>query len=44
MTLVREMIEVLISVCGWLYGRRGDRNSAMRAVPAAKYTDVGAAA
>ena len=35
--LVREMIEVLTSVCARLYGRRGARNRAMRAVTAAKH-------
>ena len=34
--LVREMIEVLTSMCARLYGRRGARNRAMRAVTAAK--------
>ena len=34
--LVRDMIEVLTSLCARLYGRRGARNRAMRAVNAAK--------
>jgi len=34
--LVREMIEVLTSMCARLYGRRGARNRAMQAVTAAK--------
>jgi putative resolvase len=34
--LVRDMIEVLTSMCAGLYGRRGARNRAMRAVTAAK--------
>jgi len=34
--LVRDMIEVLTSMCARLYGRRGARNRAMRAVNAAK--------
>ena len=42
--LVRDMIEVLTSMCARLYGRRGARNRAMRAVTAAKNADVGAAA
>ncbi len=37
--LVRDMIEVLTSMCARLYGRRGARNRAMRAVTAAKQTD-----
>lgn len=36
--LVRDMIEVLTSMCARLYGRRGARNRAMRAVTAAKTT------
>jgi putative resolvase len=32
--LVRDMIEVLTSMCARLYGRRGARNRAMRAVTA----------
>jgi putative resolvase len=35
--LVRDMIEVLTSMCARLYGRRGARNRAMRAVTAAKH-------
>jgi putative resolvase len=42
--LVREMIEVLASVCARLYGRRGARNRALRAVTAAKTAGVDAAA
>jgi putative resolvase len=34
--LVPDMIEVLTSMCARLYGRRGARNRAMRAVTAAK--------
>jgi putative resolvase len=34
--LVRDMIEVLTWMCARLYGRRGARNRAMRAVTAAK--------
>ncbi|WP_341329525.1 IS607 family transposase [Mycobacterium shinjukuense] len=34
--LVRDMIEVLTSMCARLYGRRGARNRAMRALAAAK--------
>jgi putative resolvase len=34
--LVRDMIEVLTGMCARLYGRRGARNRAMRAVTAAK--------
>ncbi|MGY1992374.1 IS607 family transposase [Mycolicibacterium fortuitum] len=34
--LVRDMIEVLTSMCARLYGRRGARNRAMRAVTAIK--------
>jgi putative resolvase len=37
--LVRDMIEVLTSMCARLYGRRGARNRAMRAVTAARQTD-----
>ena len=35
--LVRDMIEVLTSMCACLYGRRGARNRAMRAVTATKH-------
>jgi putative resolvase len=42
--LVRDMIEVLTSMCARLYGRRGARNRAMRAVTAAKRGDGGEAA
>ena len=41
--LVRDMIEVLTSMCARLYGRRGARNRAMRAITAAK-RDPGVAA
>jgi putative resolvase len=34
--LVRDMIDVLTSMCARLYGRRGARNRAMRAVTATK--------
>jgi putative resolvase len=34
--LVRDMFEVLTSMCARLYGRRGARNRAVRAVTAAK--------
>ena len=40
--LVRDMIEVLTSMCARLYGRRGARNRAMRAVTAAGH-EAGAA-
>ena len=42
--LVRDMIEVLTSMCARLYGRRGARNRAMRAVTAAKNAEIDAAA
>ena len=42
--LVRDMIEVLTSMCARLDGRRGARSRAVRAVTAAKNTDVNAAA
>lgn len=42
--LVREMIEVLTSMCGRLYGRLGCPRRAVRAVTAAKNTDVDAVA
>ena len=42
--LVRGMIEVLTSMCPRLYGRRGARNRAMRAVTAAKNAEMDAAA
>jgi putative resolvase len=35
--LVRDMIEVLTWMCARLYGRRGARNRAMRAVTAARH-------
>lgn len=41
---MRYMTEVLTSMCARLYGRRGARNRAMRAMTAAKNTDVDAAA
>ena len=41
--LVRDMIEVLAGVCARLYGRRGARNRAMRAVTATKQDPGGAA-
>ena len=34
--LVRDMIEVLTSFCARLYGRRGARNRALRAVTCAR--------
>jgi putative resolvase len=34
--LVRDMIDVLTSLCAWLHGRRGARIRAMRAVTCAK--------
>jgi putative resolvase len=39
--LVRDMIEVLTSMCARLYGRRGARNRAMRAVTATKQVEAG---
>jgi putative resolvase len=42
--LVRDMIEVLTSMCARLYGRRGARNRALRAVTAVKKAGVDAAA
>ena len=36
--LVRDMVDVLTSMCARLYGRRGARNRALRAVTAAKTT------
>lgn len=38
--LVRDMIEVLTSMCARLYGRRGARDRAMRAVAATKQAEV----
>ncbi|QBS37413.1 IS607 family transposase [Thermaerobacter sp. FW80] len=38
--LVRDMIEVLTSFCARLYGRRGARNRALRALAAARRGDV----
>jgi putative resolvase len=40
--LVRDMIEVLTSMCARLYGRRGARNRAMRAVMATMQEPVSA--
>jgi len=37
--LVRDMIEVLTFMCARLYGRRGARNRAMRAVTATKHAE-----
>jgi Predicted site-specific integrase-resolvase len=37
--LVRDMIEVLTGMCARLYGRRGARNRAMRAITATKHPD-----
>lgn len=42
--LVRDVLEVLTSMCARPYGRRGARNGAMRAMTAAKSTGVDAAA
>jgi putative resolvase len=42
--LVRDMIEVLTSMCARLYGRRGARNRAMRVVTAAKNAGLNVAA
>ena len=42
--LVRDMTGVLASMCARLYGRRGARNWAMRAVTAARNADMDAAA
>ena len=39
--LVRDMIEVLTSMCARLYGRGGARNRAMRAVTATKKAQAG---
>ena len=41
--LARDMIEVLTSMCARLYGRRGARNRALRAVTAAEKAGVDAA-
>lgn len=38
--LVRDMIEVLTAMCARLYGRRGARNRAMRAVTATRQAEV----
>jgi putative resolvase len=38
--LLRDLIEVLTSMCARLYGRRGARNRAMRAVTATKQDPV----
>jgi putative resolvase len=40
--LVRDMIEVLTSMCARLYGRRGARNRALRAVTATKQAEPAA--
>lgn len=37
--LVGDMIEVLTSMCARLYGRRGARNRALRAVTATKHPE-----
>jgi len=42
--LVRDMIEVLTSMCARLYGRRGARNRAVRAVAAARNAEMDAVA
>jgi putative resolvase len=42
--LVRDMIEVLTSMCARLYGRRGARNRAMRAITAVRRGGEAAAA
>jgi putative resolvase len=42
--LVRDMIEVVFSMCACLYGRGGARNRAWRAVTAMENADVDAAA
>lgn len=39
--LVRDMIEVLTSMCARLYGRRGTRGRALRAVTAARHEAAG---
>ncbi len=39
--LVRDMVEVLTSMCARLYGRRGARNRALRAVTATKNGPAG---
>jgi putative resolvase len=41
--LVRDIIEVLTSMCARLYGRRGARNRAMRAITATRRDPGGAA-
>jgi putative resolvase len=38
--LVCDMVEVATGMCAWLYGRRGARNRAMRAVTATKGDSV----
>jgi putative resolvase len=40
--LVRDMIEVLTSLCARLYGRRGARNRALRAVTVTRNAGPGA--
>jgi putative resolvase len=42
--LVRDMIEVLTSMCARLYGRRGARNRGLRVVTAAKHPEPAEAA
>ena len=42
--LVRDMIEVVFSMCACLYGPGGARNRTLRAVTAAENPDVDAAA
>ena len=42
--LVRDVMEVLTSMCARVFGRRGARNGAVRVMTAAKITDVDAAA
>ena len=42
--LVRDMIEGLTSMCTRLYGRRGARNRAMRAITATRRGDEAGAA
>jgi len=41
--LVRDMVEVLTSFCARLYGRRGARHRALRAVSGATEPEVGVA-
>jgi putative resolvase len=42
--VVRDMIEVLTGMCARLYGRRGSRNRALRAVTATKQDGPGTGA